>query len=195
MTQQNYNSDPSFFNFVPELKWQKELIKDFEINCDYSKGFHTFFCSGTIGSGKSLMAAHLIVKHCLEFKNATVLIARKAMPDLKDTLFSEILTQLDDDNLRDGIDYFTNETRAQIKFRNGSLIIGKSWADRKYKKLGSLKLSAAVIEEAAENDEDDKRAFEFIEMRMARQPWIKKNWMMILTNPDSQSHFIYTNET
>ena len=163
---------PSFFDFVPELPWQKELTYDVLCGNDYSLGTHTHFCSGTVGSGKSLIAAHLAIHHCLTYKQARILIGRKALPDLKDTLYTEIVEHLQSDNLKEGKDYFLNETRAKIRFRNGSEIIGRSWSDRKYKKLGSLKLSGAIIEECAENDDDDEKALEFMAKNTRQQqPW------------------------
>jgi hypothetical protein len=185
------NATPSLFNFYPHLPWQKELVNDVLHNFDYSLGTWTAFCSGSLGSGKSLIASHIAIRHCLEYDGARILIGRKALPDLKDTLFAEIIEHLDDDALVQGRDYFVNETRAKIKFKNGSEIIGRSWADRKYKKLGSLKLSAAIIEEAAENDDQDEQAIDFIKMRVGRLPHIPVRFMLLLTNPDSPQHFLY----
>ena len=185
-------SDVSFSNFSPIIPWQRKLVKRLWHEWDYAKdGTYEALCSGTVASGKSIIAAHIIVRHCIENSGAEVLIGRKALPDLKDTLFKEILEHLNDDQFVEGDDYFVNETRAQIRFSNGSLIIGRSWADRKYKKLGSLKLSAAVIEEAAENDDDDERAVDFIKMRVGRRFGISQSFILYLTNPDSPSHFLY----
>jgi len=182
---------PSFFEFYPELNWQKKLIYDMHERWDYSKGTHTALCSGTVGSGKSILGAHLIVEHCIKWPRARVLIGRRTLPDLKDTLYKEIVEHLECDELVDGKHYFLNETRAKISFANGSEVIGRSWADRKYKKLGSLKLSAAVIEEAAENDDEDEKALDYIKMRVGRLPHINENWLLLLTNPDSPEHFLY----
>jgi hypothetical protein len=184
-------SAPTFFEFYPELKWQQNLVYDMNEAWDYSKGVHTALCSGTVGSGKSILAAHVGIKHLLDWPKSRCLIARRTLPDLKDTLYKEILEQLEGSELIDGKHYFPNDTKAKIRFANGSEFLGKSWADRKYKKLGSLKLSAAIIEEAAENDDEDEKALEFIKMRLARLPHVHENWLLLLTNPDSPEHFLY----
>jgi hypothetical protein len=158
---------------------------------DYSLGTYTGLCSGTVGSGKSIVGAHLGIHHCLNYPGARLLIGRRSLPDLKETLFAEICEQLTCEYLIEGRDYFINETKAKIRFKNGSEILGRSWADRKYKKLGSLKLSAAIIEEAAENDDQDEKALDFIKMRVGRLPHIPCRWILLLTNPDSPSHFLY----
>jgi len=185
------NEAVNFFNFAPRLDWQKELVKDVKIDWDYTQGTHTGLCSGTIGSGKSLVAAHLATDHVLTYPGSRILIGRKALPDLKDTIYTEILEHLICPYLVEGKDYWTNETRAKITFKNGSEIIGRSWSDRRYKKLGSLKLSAAIVEEAAENDPKDEQALDFIKMRIGRLPHIPVRWLLLLTNPDSPSHFLY----
>jgi hypothetical protein len=186
------SSTPSVFEFDPShIEWQEKLIYDVLNNYDYSLGTHEVLCSGSVGSGKSLPAAHLGVRHCLENQNARLLLGRKALPDLKDTIFRKILDHLECEQLVLGRDYWVNETSAKIRFRNGSEVISRSWSDRKYKKLGSLELSAAIIEELAENDDDDEQAYEFIKMRVGRLPHIKKSWIISCSNPDAPDHWAY----
>lgn len=184
-------STPSVFEFRPEIPWQKQLVNDILYNYNYDLGTHVSLCSGSVGSGKSLPAAHLGVRHCLEHTGARLLLGRKALPDLKDTIFKKVVEHLQDKNLKEGSDYRVTENTARITFRNGSEIISRSWSDRKYKKLGSIEASAAIIEEGAENDDEDKAAFEFIKMRVGRLPHIKQNWVIICTNPDEPDHWIY----
>ena len=186
-------STPGVFEFKPEIPWQRKLVNDVLYNYDYSLGTHVALCSGSVGSGKSLPAAHLAVRHCLEHTGARVLLGRKALPDLKDTIFKKIVEHLESKELMQGRDYRVIENTARIVFRNGSEIISRSWSDRKYKKLGSIEVSAAIIEEGAENDEEDKAAFEFIKMRVGRLPHVsaKANWIIICTNPDEPDHWLY----
>lgn len=186
------SSTPTFSEYCPKpIPYQARLVKDVLTQFDYSLGTHEVVLTGSVGSGKSLPAAHLGVKHCIDYPGARLLLGRKALPDLKDTIFKKILEHLDDQDIKEGIHYFVNETRAQIRFRNGSDIISRSWSDRKYKKLGSIEVSAAIIEELAENDEEDEAAYEFIKMRVGRLPHVPQNWIISCTNPDSPGHWAY----
>lgn len=171
-----------------------EKVSDNEWFWDMQVPYTNNYVSGGLvhhNSGKSLPAAHLAVRHCLEYSGARVLLGRKALPDLKDTIFRKVVDHLQDSRLKQGSDYRVIDNVAKIVFRNGSEVISRSWSDRKYKKLGSLELSAAIIEEGAENDDDDKQAFEFIKMRVGRLPHIKQNWLVIATNPDEPDHWLY----
>jgi hypothetical protein len=183
---------PSLSEFDPAaIPWQLDLIKNIRKKFDYSKGFHDVLLSGTVGSAKSMIGAHLALTHCLIYPGARLCLARRAMPDLKDTIFSKILEHVGDD-LKEGRDYWVNESRAQIHFRNKSKIISRSWGDRKSKKARSLDLSALLIEELTENeDEEDQRSIEELKMRLGRVAGVKENWCVAMTNPDAPSHWAY----
>lgn len=185
------NSTPSIFEFVPEIPWQRRMVHDIFHEYDYSLGTHVIVCSGSIGSGKSLPAAHIAVRHCLENDGARFMLGRKALPDLKDTIYKKVVEHIECDELVDGKDYWRTDNIARIMFRNGSEIISRSWADRKFKKLGSLELSGAIIEELSENDADDEKAFEYVKMRVGRLPHIKQNVLICLTNPDEPDTWQY----
>ena len=184
------SSTPSYYKYDPrEVPYQYEFLKEL-YSFDYSLGVHEILLWGTVGSGKSLPAAHAAVRHCIENSGARVLLGRKALPDLKATILTKVLEHLEDDNLVEGKDYWVNYTSAKINFKNGSEMIGKSWADRKYKKLGSFEFSAAVIEEITENDEQDMEAYDYIKMRCGRLPHIKQSFILAVCNPDSPSHWV-----
>lgn len=186
-------STPNFFEFDPShIPFQADLLHDWDHNIDWSKGVHEFLLSGSVGSAKSLVAAHIIIRHALMFSGAKILIGRRTLPDLKDTLFQKIIEHLEgDERLVEGRDYWVNTSRAIVTIRNGSTILGKSWADKKYKKFRSLELSLAVIEEAVESEGDDYTAIEEIRQRLQRQPHIKTNAILYLTNPSSPRHKLY----
>ena len=188
-----HRSTPGVFDYRPqEIQWQDKLVDDIFEHYDYSLGTHAIVCSGTVGSGKSLPAAHIIVRMCLEYPNNVVLIDRKALPDLKDTIYKKIKEHLQCEELVEGKDYECSDTRAEITFRNGSQIISRSWADKNFKKLGSLEISCAVIEEAAENDGDFEQAYDYILSRCGRLPHIPFQFCMLVTNPDDPEHWIHT---
>ena len=185
-------STPSLFEFNPNhIPFQKAVIHDITSVYDYSLGYHEVLLSGSVGSAKSLLCAHIILRHCLEHTNARVLIGRRSLPDLKDTIFQMIVEHLEGSGFTDNKDYRINYSSAYIEFSNGSIIIGKSWADKKYKKFRSLALSMAVIEEAVENTGDDYKALVEIRQRVGRLPHIKQNLIIYATNPDSPAHELY----
>jgi len=185
-------STPTFSDFNPfVIPYQGKVIDDLFHNFDYEIGAHEVLLSGSVGSAKSILLAHVCIKHCIENPNARVLIGRKSMPDLKQTIFQKILEHLEGSFQLD-LHYFVNWTSAKIRFLNGSEIISRSWADKRYTKVRSLELSAAIIEELSENNEEDKRAYEEIKMRVGRLPHIKtQNFILCATNPDSPSSWVF----
>lgn len=188
--QSDLYSQTNYSDFSPRvIPYQSDVI-DFLDEWDFSKGTPEILLSGSVGSAKSILMAHLAVRHCLENKGARVCLARKAMPDLKDTIFKEIIEHITDD-FEEGKHYWVNNSTAKITWFNGSEIISRSWSDKKYKKARSLKLSMVVIEELTENDEKDKEAFDTLKARLRRIPTVKENIFIAATNPDSPSHWAY----
>jgi len=184
-------STPSFSEFDPSIiPMQDALVDDITCRFDYSHELHEVLLSGSVGSSKSIVMAHIGVLHCLRFSKACLLLGRRSLPDLKSTIFTKILEHLEG-SLVEGKDYNYQETTAYIQFRNGSEIISRSWADKRYKKFRSLELSAAIIEELSENNEEDRQAYEEIKMRIGRLPHIPEKWIIAATNADSPGHWIY----
>lgn len=186
------SSTPGFGEFTPEkIAWQDAALDAF-LTADYSIGIHEFFFSGAVGSAKTALLAHINARHCLEYAGATALIGRKVLKDLRETLYLEICEHLrNDDQLVEGWHYRLYDQKCSVSFCNGSRIIGYSWHDRNYKKFRSLKLSLATIEELTENDEDDKRAYTEIRMRVGRLPHIPQNALLSASNPDEPDHWAY----
>ena len=184
---------PSVLDFeTSHIGYQQEVL-DQVYNFDYKKyGKQELIMAGSVGSAKSAIAAYCGVRHCMEFSRSRLMLGRKSLPDIKDTIYKDIVEMLDCDELKEGRDYFLVETQGKVRFRNGSEIVSRSWSDRKYKKLGSLKISAAIMEELAENDPQDKKAYDFVRMRVGRLPHVPHKWLMGLTNPDEPDHWVYT---
>ena len=181
-------STPTLAEFDPRIiPMQAQVIADIA-RFDYSLGTHEVLLSGSVGSSKSILMAHIVLRHCLENTKARVLIGRRALPDLKDTLFLKLLEHLE------GVDsrlYEVTGNIGRIRFANGSEIISRSWADKRYSKLRSLEVSMAAIEELTESSGDDEQAYHEIKMRVGRLPHIKTPLIIAATNPDSPSHWVY----
>lgn len=183
-------SKPTLCGFSPDvIPWQRELfdlVRDF----DYSQGVLEILLSGSYGSAKSTPIAHLVVRHCLENPRAHALLARRARPDLRETIWTEVVEHISED-LVEGKDYWIHESRMQIRFKNKAKISCGSWADRRYKRFRSLKLSFVAFEEMVENDDQDEQAFKEIKARIGRIPGIRENVFIGATNPDSPAHWVH----
>lgn len=170
------------------IPFQYQVINDIRKSFDYSLGTHEILLSGALGSSKTTLMAHLIITHCLFNNNARALIGRLSMPSLRVTIYQKILEHLSN-TLEQGKDYFVNETTATIKFRNGSQILSRSWADKQFFKVRSLDLSCAAIEELTESNEND--FYLEIKMRVGRCIGVKENFIISATNPDDPSSVWY----
>lgn len=181
-------STPSFYDFNPKfIPWQYQLIYDIENNFNYEDGAHYVLMSGSVGSAKSVMLAWLIIKHCITYDGARVCLGRKALPDLKDTIFSKIIEMLYG-SFVEKEDYWVRHENGYIKFDNGSEIISRSWSDKKFKKFRSLELSMLVIEELTENDSNYWPFWDEAIARVERLPHVPQNLVIAATNPDDPSH-------
>lgn len=184
----------SFGNFDPRcIPWQYRVLWDQENKWTYNKGVVSVLFSGSVGSAKSTLAAFMAVHHCLTFKRAKCLLGRRSLPDLRDTIYTEIVELLEnDDQLVEGEDYIFYDNICRVLFpKMKSEIFARTWGDKRYKKFRSLKLSMAVIEEATENNQQDRQAIREIMQRLNRIKHIKRNTLLLLTNPDSPAHWIH----
>ena len=181
----------TFQTFDPfQINWQGVAIKDIWKNFDYKKGVHEVLLSGSVGSAKSLFMTHTICRHVVQFEQSRALIGRLSRPDLKATLVSDINDHIEGDFI-EGKDYEFNMSDLTWKWWNGSEIISKTWHDKRFKKLRSLKLSAAGIEELTENTGEHWDAYDAIYSRVGRLPHVPMNLMICATNPDSTGHPAY----
>lgn len=181
----------TFSTFNPEfIPWQDDAMDVLECQLDYAKGVYEILLAGSVGSAKTSLGVHQAVKHCLKFTKARVGIGRRSLPDIKKTIFTEIVEHIDQDGLMNRVKI--RESTATIKFLDtGSIMEPCYWADKRYKKFRSRKYSMLLIEELTENDEEDKQAYEELLMRLGRIPHIDENLAIAMTNPDSPSHWVY----
>ena len=187
-------STPGVSEFDPLfIPWQHQalrLIRGGEY--DYKDGVLELLLSGSLGSAKSIWLAHVIVTHCLMYPRARAAIGRKAMPDVKATIFQAVVEHLRNDPvLVEGEDYRIGTSPAKVVFRNGSEIISRSWADRNEKKGRSLALSLLAVEELTENAQEDKAAIVELRQRVGRLPHVPEQLFIAATNPDEPDHWAY----
>lgn len=181
-------STPSLLEFDPRtIPFQAKLIKDIRHRYDYSTGPKEILLSGAMGSSKSTVAAHLALTHAMLYPRSRVLVGRRTLASLKDTFTKKIQEHIGND-LVEHEDYVMNKSRHVFTFRNGSEIIPYSWADGNIKKVRSMELSAAVIEELTENE--DLEFYKEILLRVRLQH-VPEKWVLSCTNPDDPSHPAY----
>lgn len=185
----NNGSTPNFTTFDPTIiPFQKKVMIDVLKKYDYSNASHEVLLSGSVGSAKSILMAHIAVLHCLTHPRARIMLGRRTLPDLKSTIYNKIIEHLEG-CFKEGTHFTKNDSTATIKFKNGSEMISRSWADNRFSKVRSLELSGAIIEELTETDEP--HAYNEIKMRVGRLPHVKQNFILSATNPDSPSHWAY----
>jgi PBSX family phage terminase large subunit len=185
------NSIPSLAEFDPKLiPFQYKVLRDIRLGYDYTKGKHEVLLSGSIGSAKSILMAHIIVTHCLLNPGARVMIGRKVMKDLKDTLIQMIQDHIDE-TLVEGRDYQFSKVSQKWRFSNDSEIISRSWDNKNFKQFRSLALSGIAIEELTESDDKYKGFYFEAIQRVGRLPHVKENFVIAATNPDSPTHWAY----
>ena len=182
----------NFNNFDPSyIPFQDRVIDDIYTKFDFSKGYYTVFNSGSIGSAKTLLGAHVAVRHCLENRRARCLLGRRSLQDLRDTVFTDIVEHIEDSTVKSKIKSIVWNS-PKIEFTNGSEIICRTWGDKKPKKVRSLKLSMALIEELTENENpEDEQVINEIVGRLGRLPHVRQNILFINTNPDEPDHWAY----
>ena len=190
-TQQEDHSTPTYWQFNPQyIPMQAEVIDLVNNKYDYSKGVLEILLSGSVGSSKSLLAAHIIVNHCMKYRGARVAICRRALPDIKRTIYQKIKEHMGGREIPGLFEW--QDTTATIQFpAHNSEIVACSWADKRYKKFRSLELSGIVVEEAVESIGDDVEAITELRMRVGRLMHVPQSWILFLTNPDGPSHWIY----
>ena len=174
---------PKIQEFIP-LPKQLQVIKDIRRGFDYGLGTHEVLLSGSVGSAKTILLAHLAITHALFYPGSHVGIGRRTKPELKETLVHVILEHLD------GMfpDAY-NKTTSNWKLPNGSRITSFSWADQSFKKFRSHEFSCFLIEELTENK--DPKFYEELFMRVGRLPTIPEKIIMSATNPDDPEHWAY----
>lgn len=186
MTEARTISKANLSGFIP-FGYQSDVLR-YILGHNYALFTPEILLSGSVGSAKSILLAHIAIRHCIEYPGACVAIGRRSLADLKKTLFREILEHLQE-SLIEGDHYTTRSNSGEIDFKNGSRIISVTWGDQRYAKFRSLKLSMVVIEELTENDDEFEGGFKILKARLRRIPTVSQNILIAATNPDEPDCF------
>ena len=181
-----------YFNAFEPFGYQRSCL-DLLYNHDYSLYTPEILLSGSIGSAKSCLCAHWAISHCLRWPGARIAISRQSLPDLRKTIYLEIVEHLSKDFV-EGKHYTKRDNTCDIKFANGSEIIAVSFGDKRYSKVRSLKLSGVIIEEGTDFDREffaDGSGFKLLKGRIRRIHNVPENFLIVATNPDDITHPLY----
>jgi len=197
-------SDYYFSAFNP-FGYQRSVL-DLWHHYDYKNKFYPeILLSGSVGSAKSSLLAFIAILHCVTWKKARVGISRMGMPDLKKTLFQEIVDSLENDpafkeassmrTLGHGGHYFMSRNTAEIHFANGSVIIPMTFGDKNWGRPKSYLFSLVLMEEGTEFDDEfyeiENSGFDLLRGRINRLSHVKQNALIIASNPGEPDHFLY----
>jgi len=109
---------------------------------------------GSAGGGKSWLGCLWITTLCLQYPGVRCLIGRTVLQQLKLTTLNTLFDLLNSMNLKSGQHYSFNGQSNVMTFTNGSEIVFKDLAyspsDPNYDSLGSLEITAAFVDEAAQ---------------------------------------------
>ena len=109
---------------------------------------------GSAGGGKSWLGCLWITTLCLNYKGIRCLIGRSVLTQLKLTTLNTLFDLLGTMDMKSGEHFNFNGQSNVLTFYNGSEIIFKDLAynpsDPNYDSLGSLEITAAFIDEAAQ---------------------------------------------
>jgi len=184
-------STPYFDGFIP-FGYQRDCLH-LLYHHDYSKYTPEILLSGSVGSAKSILLAHWAISHCMRWKGARVAISRQSLPDLRRTVYQEIIEHLSDAFI-EGVHYKSRANTCEIKFANGSEIIGVSFGDKRYSKVRSLKLSGIIFEEGTDFDDtffEQGAGFSQFKARLRRIHNVPENFLIIASNPGDPASFLY----
>jgi len=179
-------SEPHLERFIP-FGYQREVLNLLH-NYEYALNTPEILLSGSVGSAKSILLAHIAIIHCLTWPGARIAIGRRSLPDLKKTLYGEIMEHLA--HINPSL-YRPRRHTGEITFPNGSEIISATWGDGLYAKFRSLKLSGLIIEELTENDDQFMPGFKILKARVRRIPSVKQNFVIAATNPGEPDSLWY----
>jgi len=144
------SSVPTLQEFDPyRVPYQIKVISLIRQEYDYQLGPLEILLSGSVGSAKSLLLAHIIATHAILYPGAGILVGRRVHRDMKNTIWAMMLKHYPE------FKQYWNRSDTTIRMPNGSVIYGVSWDKGDYDKFRSYELSLAVIEELTENETID----------------------------------------
>ena len=138
---------------------------------------------GGAGSGKSVFVSSKILRRVCEEEGHKILVIRKVANTLKDSVYAELLSRIEEWGLYKHV--VVNKTEKTFTFDNGNIIMCKGLDEPE--KIKSIEgITSIWIEEATELKEDD---FDQLMLRVRGE---KKNYVQFILsfNPIDENHWI-----
>lgn len=168
-----------------ELKAKQQQI----VEAVKSRLYHTIVLIGSIGTGKTDIAAHVSISICWKYPKTYWPVFRQNLTTAKKSIIPSYLNMLDMMNLVEGDDYIYNKQDFTITFpHNGSVIVfteADVTKDRQGRKIKGMNASGNHIDEA---DELDEIMFVTATSRRGRRNTFKQPSLSILTMNPNDSH-------
>ena len=150
--------------------------------------------SGAVRAGKTLLAAHIAITTCIEHPGCRGFMGSLTTPQLNDVVFTVFQQELkfyqdafDKAGIPIELAYFTrSKGDMKARFWNGSIILFKQCDDDM--KLRGDTLDFACLDEPIEIDES---IFKQLMLRISGTGNVPNQFILLTTNPGSQSHWIY----
>lgn len=151
----------------------------------------TIVLFGTVGTGKTDIAAHIIISICMKFAKSYYPVFRQNLTTAKKSVIPSYEIMLERMNLYEGIDYVFNRTDNFIKFANGSVIPfieADITKDRQGRKIKGINASGNHIDEV---DELAEAMYTHAVSRKGRRNEQGQPSISILTlNPTDAAHLV-----
>jgi PBSX family phage terminase large subunit len=150
--------------------------------------------SGAVRAGKTLLAVNIAIRTCIDNPGCRGFIGALTMTQLMDVPFTVFLQELehyqkalDDANIPIKLARVTR-SKGDVKawFYNGSVILFKQCDDEA--KIRGDTLDFVILDEPIEIDE---AIFQQLILRISGTGKLKNQFILLTTNPGSQSHWIY----
>jgi hypothetical protein len=147
------------------LKPKQKLAVDAANNPDVD----TIVLIGSVGTGKTVVAAHIVISICFNFANTEWYAWRKNNTVSRKTLIKSYKRTLRDSGFIENVDYTWHDRDLEIRFTANNSVITFAEADRTkdpdQQKIKGVDATGSHIDEANEIDID---TFEMIESRKGR---------------------------
>lgn len=177
-------STPTLTAFNPAvIPMQIAVLTHLRRDFDMTKGVCEILLSGSVGSAKTLLCAHIAVTHALLYPGSQQLLLRESLKDLKATLWRVLLTHCP--HFRS----YWNKSEMTIHLPNGSIIYAGSYADGDFTRFRSYELSGVILEEGVESKAPE--LYDELLQRIGRLPHVPENYFIVATNPDDPSHYLH----
>jgi len=151
----------------------------------------TLILLGTVGTGKTDVAAHIVISICWQFPNTRWPVFRQNISTAQETVIPSYLDMLDKMGMVQDEDYIYREKPFFIKFGNGSTIRFREadrTKDRQGKKIKGINATGNHIDEPDELEPD--MLVQAISRKGRHNEYGQPSLSILSLNPTDQQYFV-----